>query len=211
MTTSSPRLAPAGPSDQALRLVTLLAAVAALGGALLFTDLALQAFRGLGKTYFVIAALMALCFPALPIAWLRRGAVRRGWPIFVAGAGLGLVVLGAMAWLAAFGLLFIHPEAAFTQHLTPGGSLLMAIGMVTFGVSVLASRRLAGAGVFTPLAVGLYFPLQLIIQLTFFLQGKDGAPGPNGLFLGSWGLVWILSAWCVAHARNRDAGSGTAA
>jgi hypothetical protein len=191
---SSPQL-----TNRRRRMVTGLAALAAVGGAMLFADLGLQAFRALGRAYFVLAAVMAVCLPALPVALFAVGAVGPGWRRVVGTIGLSLVALGAMAWLTAFIVLFQDPSAAFTQHLTPGGSLLMAIGMIVFGSAVLASRRLAGAGRFAPLLVGLYFPTQLIIQLTFFLQGRDGTPGPNGLFLGSWGLIWIWAAWCASR------------
>lgn len=200
-TTAPAKLSLASPVHR--RSVGTLAAIAGLGGALLFTDLALQAFRGLGPFYFVMAGLMAFCFPALPLAYIVRRAIAPGWRAIPGGLGLILVITGAGAWLTAFVLLFSHPEAAFTQHLTPGGSLLMALGMILFGASVLASGRLAGFGAVAPLAVGLYFPLQLVAQLTFFLQGKDDAPGPNGFLLGSWGLIWIWAAWNAVRLRSR--------
>jgi len=43
--------------------------------------------------------------------------------------------------------------------------------------------------------VGVYFPAQLIVQLTFFLGGRDADPGPNGTLLGIWGLLWAWAAW----------------
>ncbi len=133
--------------------VMMASAIAACGGVLLYADLTLQAFRGLGEVYFVIAGLMALCFPALPIAWVARRAIPPGWRAILAGLGLFLVTCVACAWLVTFILLFSHPEAAFTQHLTLGGPLLMALGMILFGAGVLASRRLFGIGVVARLRV----------------------------------------------------------
>jgi hypothetical protein len=51
-----------------------------------------------------------------------------------------------------------------------------------------------------PLIVGIYFPAQLTLQLTFFLNGKDGVPGPNGTLLGTWGLLWAWAAWASLTA-----------
>jgi hypothetical protein len=181
----------------------LLAGVATLGGALLFMDLGLQAVRGIGRGYFVVAGIMALCMPALPAAVWFKGAIAGRAASVLAGVGTAAVGVGAAMWLAAFVMLFSTPQAAFTQHLTPGGSLLMAIGMLFVGAGALLARRLDGFARFTPLAVGLYFPLQLIAQILFFLGGRDGSPGPNGLLLGAWGLVWIMAAVSVAQNRVR--------
>jgi hypothetical protein len=71
---------------------------------------------------------------------------------------------------------------------------------------VIASRRFCGLRAFAPLLVGAYFPAQLIIQLAFFLNGKDAAPGPNGVLLGSWGLLWAWAALASAAAKNRNGG-----
>jgi len=65
----------------------------------------------------------------------------------------------------------------------------MATGMLLLGVAVLASRQLSGLRALSPLVVGIYFPAQLTIQLTFFLNGNDAMPGPNGALLGTWGLL----------------------
>jgi len=114
-------------------------------------------------------------------------------------------MIGAMLWIAAFGLLLVDPDAAFTQRLTPAGSLLLAVGMLLLGVAVLRARRLAGWRRYVPLAIGLYFPLQLVVQLAFFLNGRDGQLGPNGWFLGPWGLLWaLLGIVLVAEGSEHD-------
>ena len=146
---------------------------------------------------------MALCLLGVPTAHWLRGAIATGWRRGLAVAGTSFVVLGAVAWIGAFLILFNDPGAAFTQRLTPGGSVLMALGMLLLGISVLASLRLASVRALAPLLVGIYFPAQLIIQLTFFLNGNDAAPGPNGALLGIWGLLWAWAAWASATAKKR--------
>ena len=196
-----PHLPP--PPDRAL---TTAAALGGLGGLALFADLSLHAFGSLGRSYFILATGMALCLLGVPTAyWLRR-TIATGWRRVLAVAGISFVVLGAAAWIGAFLILFNDPEAAFTQRLTPAGSVLMALGMLLLGISVLASRRLASVRALAPLLVGIYFPAQLIIQLTFFLNGNDAAPGPNGTLLGVWGLLWTWAAWANVTAKIRKGG-----
>ena len=149
---------------------------------------------------------MALCLLGVPTAYWLRGAITTGWRRALGIVGTGIMVVGATAWITAFLILFTNPEAAFTQQLTPTGSLLMALGMTLLGTAILASRRLRGLRSLAPLAVGLYFPAQLIIQLTFFLNSNDAAPGPNGTLLGTWGLLWTWAAWASATAKIRKRG-----
>lgn len=104
----------------------------------------------------------------------------------------GAAIAGALMWAAAFTLLAARPEARFTQKLTPGGSLLLSLGMTALGVAALSSRRTSNGRRWMPLMVGAYFPLQLAFQLVFFLNGRDSAPGPRGELLGAWRLLW---AW----------------
>jgi hypothetical protein len=191
------------PPDRAL---TTAATLGSLGGLALFADLSLHAFGSLGRSYFILATGMALCLLGVPTAYWLRGAIATGWRRVLAVAGTSFVVLGVVAWIGAFLILFNDPGAAFTQRLTPAGSVLMALGMLLLGISVLASRRLAGVRALAPLLVGIYFPAQLIIQLTFFLNGKDAAPGPNGALLGVWGLLWAWAAWASATAKIRKGG-----
>ena len=194
-------LEPPPPPDHAL---TTAAALGGVGGLALFADLSLHAFGPLGRSYFPIATGMALCLLGVPTAYRLRGAIAAGWQRVLAVAGTSLVVLGATAWITAFAILFDNPDAAFTQRLTPAGSLLMALGMTLLGTSIVASRRLRGLRSLVPLAVGLYFPAQLIIQLTFFLNGNDTSPGPNGTLLGTWGLLWAGAAWASVTATSRS-------
>jgi hypothetical protein len=179
----------------------------AVGGVALFCDLSLHAFGPLGRSYYLLATAMALCLLGVPTAFWLRGAVAGGWRRGLAVAGTGLVLLGVTAWIAAFTILFADPDGAFSQRLTPAGSVLMSLGMMLLGVAVSASRRLSGWRALAPLIVGFYFPAQLTFQLAFFLGGKDSAPGPNGALLGAWGLLWAWAAWASVTAKpNRRRG-----
>ena len=188
------------------RRLVIAAAAGALGGIALFCDLSLHAFGPLGRSYYLVATLMALCLLGVPIAFWLRGAIGTGWRRGLAAIGTGLIVLGVTAWITAFTTLFADPDGAFSQRLTPAGSVLMALGMLLFGVAVLASRRLSGWRALAPLILGIYFPAQLTLQLAFFLGGKDGSPGPNGALLGTWGLLWAWTAWASVTAKKRNKG-----
>ncbi|MGS0688068.1 hypothetical protein ACVBEQ_23410 [Nakamurella sp. GG22] len=169
----------------------------AIGGLALFCDLSLHAFNPLGRSYYLAATVMALCLLGLPAAYWLRGAIATGWRRGLAATGTGLVVLGVAAWITAFAIVFTDPDGAFSQRLTPAGSVLMALGMLLLGTAVLVSQRLSGICALAPLIVGVYFPAQLTIQLTFFINGKDATPGPNGALLGTWGLLWAWAAWAA--------------
>lgn len=187
-----------------------------VGGLSLFADLALGVLAGLGQLYLLVAVVMALCLAGGPVGLWQLHSLAPGWRWLLGAVGSALVGVGILLWCTAFGLLFLNPSAAFTQRLTPGGSLVMSVGMVVLGSAVVASQRLAGWPRFVPLLVGLYFPLQLVVQLLFFLNGRDSAPGPNGLLLGSWGVCWALLGCAILSAEKQprvpqpDAdGSGT--
>lgn len=192
------------PTLSPRRALVVSASAGGIGGLALFCDLALHAFGPLGRNYFLVATAMALCLLAVPAVYWLRGAVSPGWRRALGLAGTGLVVAGTATWITAFMILFNDPRAAFSQRLTPAGSVLMALGMLLLGAAVQTSRRLAGLRGLAPVAVGLYFPAQLLIQLTFFLNGKDTTPGPNGKVLGTWGLLWFCAAWAgVSAERHR--------
>lgn len=187
------------PSAQPARAVHLAGHACVLAGLTFFCDLALHRVSALfGRGYYVVAALVGVAFAAAAFA-VRRGAIRpRGWTRLLGAAGAGAAGAGAALWLAAFALLAARPEARFTQKLTPGGSLLLSVGMLALGAAVLGSHRARGWRAWAPLLVGAYFPLQLAVQLAFFLDGRDGAPGPRGELLGAWGLLWAWLGYGLA-------------
>jgi hypothetical protein len=185
--------------------------VCTVGGLTLFCDLGLHLFGGLGRWYFVIAALMALCLLGGLAGLWTLCVVAPGWQTLLGRVGATVVIVGAAFWITAFILLFLDASAVFSQKLTPGGSLLMGIGMILLGIATAASARLPGWRRWVPLSVGVYFPLQLVLQLAFFLNGRDGRPGPNGLLLGTWGLLWALLGMAIVSSSRRTDKRATAA
>jgi hypothetical protein len=178
---------------------------AVLGGVALIADLALHLFSGWGRAYFAVASLMGLCLAGAPLGLWPAGAVAPRWRAW-AMTGTGVTLLGILAWLVAFVTLAIDPGRAFSQKLTPAGSLAMAVGMLVLGVAVVRSHRFTGWRAWAPVAVGLYFPLQLVAQLVFFLGGRDDRPGPDGLLLGLWGALWAAVGVAVLTTSTGSVG-----
>src|SRR3712207_5642143 len=106
-----------------------------VGGVAFLCDLGLHLFSGLGRWYFVIATLVALCLVGGPAGLRMLRVVAPGWRTLLGRVGATVVLVGIALWLAAFTLLFFNPSAAFSQRLTPGGSLLMGLGMSMLGIA----------------------------------------------------------------------------
>jgi hypothetical protein len=193
--------------------VRLAGAACVLAGLTFFCDLALRRVSALfGRGYYAVAALVGVAFAAAALAARGAAVERRGWPRVLGTAGAGAAAAGATLWLAAFVLLAARPAARFTQKLTPGGSLLLSVGMAALGAAALGSRRASGWRGVAPLLVGAYFPLQLALQLAYFLNGRDCVPGPRGELLGAWGLLWVWLGYGLASspALTRLPGGGDA-
>jgi len=120
---------------------------------------------------------------------LLSGATGAGWQKKLGFGGLLFNLLGAVSYIAGTIFIYNFPDRATKQIFTPLGSLLLTIGMLKLSVAVLSAGVWRDWRRFIPLLVGLYFPIQLPIQIIFFLgQGK----GPNALLLGVWGILWAL-------------------
>ncbi len=195
------------------RAVHLAGVACMLAGTTFFCDLALHRVSPLlGRGYYAVAALVGVAFAAAAFAVRRAAVGPRGWPRVLGAAGAAAAAGGAALWCAAFVLLAVQPEARFTQKLTPGGSLLLSVGMIALGAAAVGSRRASGWRGVAPLLVGAYFPLQLALQLAYFLNGRDGVPGPRGELLGAWGLLWVWLGYGLASSPwgRRPSGDGAA-
>lgn len=117
------------------------------------------------------------------------GATGANWQKKLGFGGMIFTLLGAVSYIAGTIFIYNFPDRATKQIFTPLGSLLLTIGMLKIGGAVLSAGVWRGWRRYIPLLVGLYFPVQLPLQIIFFLgQGK----GPNALLLGVWGVAWAL-------------------
>ena len=71
-----------------------------------------------------------------------------------ASIGLGLAVAGRVAFIAAE--VIAAAQGTDDNALLPLGALLTAIGMTTYGITILRTHQWEGPGRFAPLAMGLY-------------------------------------------------------
>ncbi|MBC7928700.1 MAG: hypothetical protein H7039_23905 [Bryobacteraceae bacterium] len=109
-------------------------------------------------------------------------------------AGVTLSLLGLVLYIVGSIYIYNAPDRAFRQLFTPGGSVLLTVGTLVLSFAIRGSKRLRGWRGYTPLAAGLYFPVQFPFQAIFFLgAGK----GPMVLLLGVWGVFWFLLGYAI--------------
>jgi hypothetical protein len=158
---------------------TRLAGVAALlGGLLLFADIALDLFEGLGRGYYAVGLVTTACLAVAVVGSLVPGALAVVGAV-VAFAGLAL-------WVLEYGAKLLVAGTTFGNGFDIGGSMLLGLGMLLLGIAVARSRRYAGWQRWAPLVVGVYFFVQIVPQTTMTDSGA------NGWLLGAWGLTWAL-------------------
>ncbi len=117
------------------------------------------------------------------------GATGTRWHRKLGICGTVFNLLGAVSYIIGTIFIYNFPDRATKQFFTPLASLLLTIGMLKLAVAVMTAGVWRDWRKFIPLIVGLYFPLQLPLQIVFFLgQGK----GPNALLLGFWGVFWAF-------------------
>lgn len=170
------------------------------GGLLFFLDFAIVGWAI--KTHFLSHSKQAVnliraiswCIASLGLTGgafgiTLLGATGGGWRKKLGFCGIIYNLLGAISYIVGTIFIYNFPDHATKQFFTPLGSLLLTIGMLKLAVAVMTAKIWRDWRKFVPLLVGLYFPLQLPLQIVFFLgQGK----GPNPLLLGVWGLFWVL-------------------
>lgn len=158
---------------------TRVAGVAAVvGGLLMFADIALGLFEGLGRGYFAIALVLTACLVVAVLGSFVPG------PLGIAGTVISLA--GLALWVAEYGAKLLVAGTTFGNGFDIGGSMLLGLGMLLLGIAVLRARRAGGWQRWAPLAVAVYFFLQIVPQVTMTESGA------NGWLLGLWGLTWVL-------------------
>jgi hypothetical protein len=113
------------------------------------------------------------------------------------------VLLGLCSYVVGSLYIYNFPVQALKQLFTPGGSVLLTLGMLLLGCVALSSRVLRGWRAAAPLLTAFYFPLQFPLQAALFLgRGR----GPNPVLLGAWGIFWLLLGYAIrSQARDRKA------
>lgn len=153
----------------------------------------------------VIGAVLLVGLTGGPLGLLALRAVGEGRTRRIGRAGAAVALLGLLSDLAgqtlqtAFG--FAVSEIGF---LYAAGALLVGLGMLVLGTSVTAARGLGGWRRYAALAVGLYYPAMIPVQVVFFI-GPNGAP--SSVLLAFWGLTWaLLGCAILSEGARRSAG-----
>ena len=150
-------------------------------------------------TKMLVSCLASLCMAGGLVGLLTLGAAGTGWRKMLAITGTVIALLGLTSYIVGSLYIYSFPEKAFRQFFTPGGSILLTLGLLLLAAAVLTAGRWRGWRAFMPLLTALYFPLQFPIQAVFFLgAGK----GPSPVLLGVWGIFWLLlgyAVWSGAH------------
>jgi hypothetical protein len=136
------------------------------------------------------------------IGLLTLKAFGSGWQNVLGLGGTFFNVLGTISYFVGSIYIYNFPDRALRQFFTPGGSILLAAGMLLVAIAVLTVGRLGGWRAFAPLLVALYFPLQFPLQTLFFL---GGGRGPNPILLGCWGLCWMLLGYAIWSSGRKAA------
>jgi hypothetical protein len=131
------------------------------------------------------------------------------WSLRVGGSGwlptiaTLVTLIGLLLWM--IGGLYLTTNASADQAFTPAGGLLSSIGMVVFGLAVLRAGHLNDWRRFVPFLVGVWFFVQLPLQIIFFI-GVRGFPSYT-MLLGVFGVLWALVGYVVQSYASEQTGA----
>jgi hypothetical protein len=131
------------------------------------------------------------------------------WSLRVGGSGwlptiaTLVTLIGLLLWM--IGGLYLTTNASADQAFTPAGGLFSSIGMVAFGVAVLRAGYLNDWRRFVPFLVGVWFFVQLPLQIIFFI-GVRGFPSYT-MLLGVFGVLWALVGYVVQSYASEQTGA----
>ena len=126
----------------------------------------------------------------------RIKAAGSGWLPKLSG---GLIIIGLIFGLGGSLYTQLYPNSP--QWGTPVGSLLVSLGWVVYGIGVLRVHELQGWQRFVPLLLGLFFFLQLPLQIIFFISVRGH---PNYLIVvGGYGILIALLGYTMLFVKKR--------
>lgn len=147
----------------------------------------------------ILVSVVCICL-AISLIGLLTSGIGTGWEKGSGIIGTLISILGLTSYAVGSIYIYTFPEKALRQFFTPGGSILITLGMLFLAMGVLKAGRWRGWRAFTPLFVGLYFPLQFPFQFIFFLSKSRG---PSPVLLGIWGIFWVVLGYAVwSNARE---------
>lgn len=94
-------------------------------------------------------------------------------------------------------------EALVEVVFTPAGGLISSLGMIVLGIAAMRSGVFTDWRRFVPLLVGVWFFVQIPLQIAFFISAQ-GSPS-YALLLGVFGLLWALVGYVVWSAAGEKA------
>ena len=149
-------------------------------------------------TLFVVNQLMFLvaeaCYLAVILGIIRIGAAGRGW---FGRTATALFLMGQAALLVGLVLSFVI-DRAMADVFLPIGGLLVLLGSLLTGVSVIRAASWHGWRRFVPLGYGLYYLLGLLVPLA--VVGRD----PTYLSEFLWSIAWsVLGLALFLEGRGR--------
>ena len=175
----------------------------ALAGVLLDSQLSgeVVASTPTGRLAF---GLWAVAVPGLMAGVVGLRALHPAGPRALSSIATWVTSVALILWM--IGALYSVTDPSVDQAISPAGGALSVVGMVAFGIAVLRAGRLRGWRRFVPLLVGVWWPLQLPVQIVYFL-GVLGSPSFT-LWFGGLGALWALLGYVVASSAEARPAAG---
>ncbi len=143
---------------------------------------------------FAVAVLGLMC------GVLGLHVLRVGGSSWLPRMGTAMTLLGLLLW--ALGPLYLTTDASAEPPFSAAGGLVSSLGMIVYGIAAIRAGASGDRRRFVPLLVGVWFFVQLPVQIAFFLP-VGGSPFFL-LLLGGSGALWALTGWVVrSKARER--------
>jgi len=109
-----------------------------------------------------------------------------------------ITLLGLLLW--TIGGLYLTTDASADQPFTPAGGIVSSLGMIVYGIAAIRAGAAGKLRRFVPVLVGVWFFLQLPLQIAFFFP-VGGSPSFL-LLLGVLGALWALTGYVVRSGES---------